>query len=345
MFDQYVRYVNLCVTPMRGNKKDPRLVDLVRSEVPLDGAAGAEAYAHACEWIDGYEGYPEKTMAALSDVECDPYIRGHVLSMIGPLLSEEDEPEGYGDMLVATLDELIADLSLGEFRRHWMISIIASVVDFASEHAHRQDDWKRVLPLLTKLEKFLRESREKVVRDDDDYDDEEDDDDDDEEDDGRGNIFEEAFSMAREKWKPSCRINGLFALVSYKIACYYLTDGGKERKGFSYVENLVDDCRDMRDLGPVTASVLVLSEALAYRSDGDYDHIKHSVTLLSDLPTILGLDPEPYTAFLYEVVSDRADVSYVSSLLAGYGLPIRMARGRSRFDGEILWEFPTYGVL
>ena len=339
-FRTYLRYLNLNSCERHGNRPDHRLKALVSSSVPLKGVAGAEAYARSCVWSEGYR---RKALDILPEVG-DPYERGMILALLAPRDIVASEPEGYGDLVVQTLGEIKDDIETREFRRRWELSVAATIVEFASEHAHRCDDWKRVLPILSGLETVLQRSepdsddgglREEGASDDGD------------EPIGRKKlkeVMDEAIDNIRSEWKPPARCNGLPTVVAYRLACYYLTDGKNENKGYRYMKAMTENALERSDIGPITSSRLILSEALAYRSDKDENRLNIAVNLLGGLDRIGLPDVNRYVAFIYCAVSkwtgDRVLIKFLDA-----GLPVDRGIKNLVYNKEMLWQFHTYEVV
>ena len=323
-FDLYIKWVNLSASRNTSSQNN-RLEDITSMSPPLEGLDGAEAYAHKCERLNGYDGCPEKAIAILSSSDCDPYLLGYILTLMSPMISNGDEPEGYGDLLVKTLEGIVDDLESPKFRRRWQLSTATMVMEFATEHAHKKNDWGRVLPLVNRMETAVRKANEKLP------------------------IEADQLYVSTEddevRWSPPINMNGVLPSVMYRLGCYYLTDGNDTKKGYQYMKDMLQVSKDADDFGPVTSSRLILSEALSYRSDKDYDHVVQSVTFLSNLDRIKLIPTFYYENFVYYALSDKVGTSQINLMMMDAGLPVLNFFGRRKFDKEILWEFATYGVI
>ena len=314
---------------------------LFRWHPPSERRDRAESYALKCQRLSGYEGCPEKALELLGRSDADPYERGYILTLMSPMIANAEEPEGYGDMLVSIFGEIVGDLEKLEFRRRWQLSVAALVMEFSCGHAHKDGDWDRVLPLLERMEKAVKDMNAEKSG-------EAEEDEPEEESGGEAPIDEAlrmAFERLRGKWKPSPKCNGLTAAVMLKLGSYYLTDGSDTRKGYSIMKGIYAAAEKWRDFGPVTVSRLILSEAVAYRSDRRQTHLDRSIQMLSALGSIVSAPTELYGDFILYATADLAGTSEVLRTFAAYGLPFSVADRPERFDPDNLWLFPTEMVV
>ena len=340
-FDAYVRYLDLSARQRKDKKTDSRLKSLISSNVPLKGLVGAEAYANANCW---YEECSKKALDILSGIECDPYERGRIAALTAPESIDGSEPEGYGDNIIQALEGITEDIGSGGFKRRWMLTVAAQMVELASEHAHRCGDWKRVLPILNRLETILQGLEPKEYADDPLDDEDIDDDNEDDEEIPIGEAIEKATDRVGSKWEPPSRCNGLPTILEYKLGCYYLTDGKNENKGYRYMKNMAENARKRCDIGPITASRLILSEALAYRSDRDESRLDNAVGLTGNLDRMGWSNISPYVEFVYCAVSKWTGDRILIKMLDA-GLPVNRGIKDMKYHKEMVWELNTSWIV
>ena len=346
-FRLYARWVILS-SQKRVTAMAAKLDRLVPFAPFLDCLDRAEAYAVKCLRTDRYEGCPEKAIEALRGADASPYERGRILHHMSPMVFCMGEPQGYGEMLVSIFGEIVEDLERMEFRRRWQLSTAIGIMEASCEHAHREDDWSRVLPLLNRLEKVSRDlhrkEKDSKQKEDADYEDE---DVESEDEDVKVSVKEAvkiAFDNMKAKWKPDAKFNGVLAATMFKLGSYYLTDGNDSKRGYSYMKGMFEAASETFDFGPITASRLVLSEALMYRSEKKELHLERSVSLLTGICNISEEPFENYASFVYAATADIAGASKIGRMFAEYALPPVFAAPVGEFDPEMLWDFEMYWV-